>query len=135
MEPDYPGEGRLILWERWSGKASRRKYIKGYDIYLLSKLEIPLIIIPKKKDKSWPAGCETGGVWFVEFEVGTVQQTFRNYDLGLGRGRSLRERFGNFWDGQRLRRASRGGQVLSDSMKNEKWGKGESERIQSSLLL
>lgn len=44
----------------------------------------------------------------------------------LGRGRSLRDRFGNFpWDGQSLKGAQ-GGQVLSESMKNEKGGKGES---------
>lgn len=138
MEPGLPRWGKVYsLGERWSGKASRRKWHKRLRTFIwLSKLEIPLIIIPKKKDKKlacrlWNWRCLVCWIW-----GGNVQQTFRNYDLGPGKRKEFKREIWKFPLGwAEAQEGLKRGQVLSDSMKNEKGGKGESERIQSSLLL
>lgn len=123
MEPGLPKWGKVYsLGERWSGKASRKKWNTRLCTFIwLSKLEVPLTITPKK-DKSWPAGCETGSVWFAEFEVGMSNRHLEIMTWVLGRGRSLRDRFGNFpWDGQSLRGAQEGSSLIRE---HEEWKGG-----------
>ena len=123
MEPGLPRWGKVYsLGERWSGKPSRRKWHTRLCTFIwLSKLEIPLIIIPKKGQKLacrlWNWRCLVCWIW-----GGIVQWTSGHYDLGPGK-RNEFERDLEISPG--MGRVSRGPQEGSSLMReHEEWKGG-----------